>query len=401
MERVYLDNAATTATRPEVLAAMLPYFGEEFANPSSPHHRGQRVRRALAQARRKIAESLHAEPDEIVFTSGGSESDNLAIFGSLTGSFARAHFVTTSIEHHAVLHAADALRARGHRVTILAVDREGVVDPNELRAALDGTPAVVSVMHGNNEVGTLQDIARLAAVAHERGAIFHTDAVQTVGHIPVDVSALAVDLLSLSAHKFEGPKGIGALVVRRGLPLAPLIFGGGQESGRRSGTENVPGAIALSIALELAVKELPDTGPRVGRLRDALIDGVLAHVQGAACNGPREARLPNNVNLRFDGIEGDTLVVGLDLAGIEVSTGSACSTGSLEPSHVQSALGLEAAKARGAIRLSLGRTTTEAQIDRVMEVLPPLVERLRALSSDLTVAGEAQPSALRKPRVHP
>jgi cysteine desulfurase len=401
MERLYLDNAATTATRPEVIDAMLPFFGTEFANPSSPHHSGQRVKRALVAARKRIAQRLNAKLDEIVFTSGGSEADNLAILGAMTGPYARAHFVTTSIEHHAVLHAADALRERGHRVTILAVDREGLVDPQALRASLDGTPAVVSIMHANNEIGTIQDIATLATIAHERGALFHTDAVQTVGHIPIDVEALGVDMLSLSAHKFEGPKGVGALFVRRGVAVAPLIHGGGQESGRRSGTENVPGAVGLSIALDLAHSELAVGAERIAALRDALIDGVLARVEGAACNGSRSARLPNNVNLRFDAIEGDTLVVGLDLAGIEASTGSACSSGSLEPSHVQLALGLDPASARGSLRLSLGRTTGQADIERVLEVLPPLVERLRGLSGALTLTGEAQPAAPGKPRVHP
>jgi cysteine desulfurase len=401
MERLYLDNAATTATRPEVIEAMLPFFGTDFANPSSPHHSGQRVKRALIGARKLSAQCLNARPDEIVFTSGGSEADNLAIFGAMTGPFANARFVTTSIEHHAVLHAADALRERGHRVTILPVDREGLVDPEALRAALDGTPAVVSIMHANNEIGTVQDIQALAAIAHERGALFHSDAVQTVGHLSIDVQALGIDMLSLSAHKFEGPKGVGALFVRRGVTLAPLIYGGGQESGRRSGTENVPGAIGLSAALKLANDELSTAGPRTAALRDALIDGILARVDGATCNGSRIARLPNNANLRFDAIEGDTLVVGLDLAGIEVSTGSACSSGSLEPSHVQLGIGLDPASARGALRLSLGRTTTPQDVDRVLEVLPPLVERLRGLSANLTVTGEAQPAGPGKARVRP
>lgn len=401
MERLYLDNAATTATRPEVVEAMLPFFGEEFANPSSPHHSGQRVRRALAAARKRVAEILHARPDEIVFTSGGSESDNLAIFGAMIGAFSRAHFITTSIEHHAVLHAANALRARGHQVSVLPVDRDGLVHSEDLRTALRDTPAVVSIMHANNEIGTVQDIAQLAEIAHERGALFHTDAVQSVGHMPVNVEAYRVDMLSLSAHKFEGPKGVGAIFVRRGTTLEPLIHGGGQESGRRSGTENVPGAIGLATALDLAHAELASEAPRLAELRDALIDGVLARVVGAACNGSRSARLPNNVNLRFEGIEGDTLVVGLDLAGIEASTGSACSTGSLEPSHVLTALGLDAGSARGSLRLSLGRTTTRAQIERVVDVLAPLVERLRGLSPALTVTREAQPAGPGKPRVHP
>jgi cysteine desulfurase len=400
MERLYLDNAATTATRPEVIEAMLPYFTSQFANPSSAHQSGQQARRALGAARRRVAQCLNARPDEIVFTSGGSESDSLAIFGLLTGAYARAHFVTARAEHHAVLHAADALAARGHRVTVLPVDAEGFVDAHALGEALDRDPALVSIMHGNNEIGTIQDIRRLAAVAHERGALFHTDAVQTVGHIALDVQDLGVDALSLSAHKFEGPKGAGALFVRSGVALAPLIFGGGQEGGRRSGTENVPGAVGLSVALELATSELANAA-HIARLRDALIDGVLEAVPGSACNGPRRNRLPNNANLRFDGIEGDTLVVGLDLAGIEISTGSACSSGSLEPSHVLTAIGLSAVCARSSIRLSLGRTTRDQDIARVIEVLVPLVARLRGLSDVLTAPGEATPAPAGKPHVHP
>ncbi len=387
MERIYLDNAATTATRPEVVEAMLPYYSTDYANPSSMHSSGQRVNRALHGARKRTAEALGAGPDEIVFTAGGSESDSLAIFGALTGRLERARFVTSAIEHHAVLHAADALRAHGHSVIVLPVDDEGFVSEEALREALNGGPALVSIVHGNNEIGTIQDVARLAAIAHERGAIFHTDAVQTVGHIPVDVRALEIDALSLSGHKFEGPKGVGVLYARQGLQLRPLIYGGGQEGGRRSGTENVPGAVGLSVALSLAVEELAVTQTRVAALRDALIDGVLDTVPRSALNGSRRKRLPNNVSVRFDDIEGDTIVVGLDLAGIEISTGSACSSGSLEPSHVTQAIGLSAAQSRGSIRLSLGRNTTRTDVVRVLEVLPPLVARLRGLSESLTVDG--------------
>lgn len=387
MERLYLDNAATTAMRAEVLEGMLPFLTTSYANPSSIHSSGQRVGRALSAARKRMAEAIGARPDEIIFTSGGSEADSLAIFGSMIGSYARAHFITSAIEHHAVLHAADILRARGHQVTVLPVDNEGLVAEDALKAALDGSPAVVSIMHGNNEIGTIQDIAPLAALTHERGGIFHTDAVQTVGHVPVDVRSLGVDALSLSGHKFEGPKGVGALFVRKDIALAPLIVGGGQEGGRRAGTENVPGIVGLSIALSLAVGDLPDTQPRITTLRDSLIRGILAAIPDSSLNGSRTCRLPNNVNVRFSQIEGDTVVVGLDLAGIEISTGSACSSGSLDPSHVTMALGLEAAAARGSIRISLGRTHTQADIDRVLLVLPPLVARLRGLASALTVDG--------------
>jgi cysteine desulfurase len=387
MERLYLDNAATTAMRPEVLEGMLPFLTTSYANPSSIHSSGQRVQRALNAARKRTAEATGARPDEIIFTSGGSEADSLAIFGSMTGSLARAHFITSAIEHHAVLHAADALRARGHKVTILPVDGDGLVSEDALKAALDGSPSVVSIMHGNNEIGTIQDIARLASLTHEHGGIFHTDAVQTVGHVPVDVRALGVDALSLSGHKFEGPKGVGALFVRKDLSLAPLIVGGGQEGGRRAGTENVPGIVGLSIALSLSVSDLSETQRRVTALRESLINGILAAIPESALNGSRISRLPNNVNVRFAHIEGDTIVVGLDLAGIEISTGSACTSGSLEPSHVTQALGLEPVAARGSIRISLGRTNTQADVDRVLLVLPPLVARLRGLAGALTVEG--------------
>ncbi|HXN08573.1 MAG TPA: aminotransferase class V-fold PLP-dependent enzyme, partial [Candidatus Acidoferrales bacterium] len=285
MERLYLDNAATTAMRPEVLEGMLPFLTTSFANPSSIHSSGQRVQRALGTARKRTADAVGARPDEIVFTSGGSEADSLAIFGSLTGSFARAHFITSAIEHHAVLHAADALRARGHKVTVVPVDRDGLVSEDALKAALDGSPSVVSIMHGNNEIGTIQDIARLASLTHEHGGIFHSDAVQTVGHVPVDVRALGVDALSLSGHKFEGPKGVGALFVRKDVPLVPLIVGGGQEGGRRAGTENVPGIVGLSIALSLAVSDVPAAQPHVTALRESLIDGILAVIPESVLNG--------------------------------------------------------------------------------------------------------------------
>ena len=385
MERLYLDHAATTPVREEVLAAMLPFFTQLSANPSSLHASGQRVARELASARAKTAQALGARPPEMVFTAGGSEADTLALFGALTGRFERAHIVTSAIEHHAVLHAAQALHARGHRLTILPVDGDGFVPVEALAAALDGTPAIVSIMHGNNEIGTIQDVAVLAALAHERGALFHTDAVQTVGHIPLDVGTLGVDLLSLSAHKFEGPKGIGALYVRSGVMLGPLIHGGGQEGGRRSGTENVAGVIGLCTALTLALAEQERTMTHVSALRDMLIDGIMKRVAHCALNGPAVHRLPNNVSMRFDHIEGDTVVLGLDLAGIEVSTGSACSSGSLEPSHVTQAIGLSPTQARGSVRISLGRTTTRADVERVLEVLPPLIQRLRGLSGALTV----------------
>jgi cysteine desulfurase len=389
---VYLDNAATTALRPEALDAMLPFLRDEFANPSSPHSAGQRVRRALDDARERTAAALGAQPTEIVFTGSGSESDCLAIFGMLAARGpARGRFITSTIEHHAVLHAADALRAQGHRVTLLPVDAEGFISKEALAAALDEQrstdPTLVSVMHANNEIGTIQHIEGLAAVARGRGALFHTDAVQTVGHIPIQVGELGVDALTLSAHKFEGPKGVGALYLRHGVAETPIVYGGGQEGGRRAGTENVAGIVGLSVALEHAVRELGATAPAIARLRDQLIDGILARIPHTALNGARRERLPNNASLRFEGIEGQTLVLGLDLAGFAVSTGSACTSGSLEPSHVLSALGLSATEARGTVRFSLGRQTRDLDIEVLIERVAGIVHELRKLSTSLVAGG--------------
>jgi cysteine desulfurase len=402
---VYLDNAATTALRPEALAAMQPLLGPAFANPSSPHSSGQRVRRLLDEARERTAAALGVRPEEIIFTGSGSESDCLAIFGILDAHApgGRGRFITSAIEHHAVLHAADALRARGHAVTIVPVDREGFVDEAALEAALRETrpqeagtasrgtasagTTLVSIMHANNEIGTIQRIARLSAIAHDHGALFHTDAVQTVGHIPIDVKALGVDALSLSAHKFEGPKGVAALYLRSGVRATPLVYGGEQEGGRRAGTENGAGIVGLSVALEIASREVREQATATAALRDALIDGALSTIPSSSLNGSRLERAPNNASLRFTGIEGQTVVLALDVAGFEVSTGSACTSGSLEPSHVLTALGLEAAAARGAVRFSLGRTTTPAEIARLLEHLPGTIQKLRALTGALMVGG--------------
>ena len=397
---VYLDNAATTALRPEALAAMQPLLGPEFANPSSPHSSGQRVRRLMDEARERTAAALGASASEIIFTGSGSEADCMAIFGILhaRGAAAPGHFITSALEHHAVLHAADALRERGHSVTILPVDRDGFVDEAALAAALgEARPqkaetasrgaALVSIMHANNEIGTIQHIARMSAIAHEHGALFHTDAVQTVGHIPIDVAALGVDALSLSAHKFEGPKGVAALFLRSGVRATPLVYGGGQEGGRRAGTENVPGIVGLSVALDLAVRDVGEQAAATASLRDQLIEGVLSTIPGSALNGSQRERLPNNASLRFADIEGQTVVLALDIAGFEASTGSACTSGSMEPSHVLTAIGLDAACARGTVRFSLGRTTSAADIARLLEHLPGTIEKLRALNGALVVRG--------------
>lgn len=384
MNRIYLDNAATTAPRREAVDAMLPFLTESYANPSSPHRSGQRVKTALERARKQTAAALNAQTSEIIFTGGGSEADSLAIFGIMDAYASRGkHFVTSAIEHHAVLHAAHTLESRGADVTIVPVDHDGLIRADDVRRALRDDTVLVSIMHANNEIGAIQPIAELAAIAHERGALFHTDAVQTVGHIPVDVKALGIDALSLSAHKFEGPKGVGALYLKNGVRIAPLVVGGGQEGGRRAGTENVPGIVALATALELAVKELDESQRAASRLRDKLIDGVLSAVPGTAVNGSRTRRMPNNASLRFAKIEAETLVVGLDVEGIEASTGSACTSGSLEPSHVLTAIGLDPAVARGTIRFSLGRANTSDDVARLLSVLPGIIERLRQLAGTL------------------
>lgn len=384
---MYFDNAATTAPRREAVDAMLPFLTEAYANPSSPHRSGQRAKTALERARKQTAAALNAQASEIIFTGGGSEADSLAIFGIMDAYAARGkHFITSAIEHHAVLHAAHTLESRSAQVTIVPVNEDGIVRPSDVRAALRENTVLVSIMHANNEIGTIQPIAEISAIAHERGALFHTDAVQTVGHIPVDVKALGIDALSLSAHKFEGPKGVGALYLKSGVRIAPLVVGGGQEGGRRAGTENVPGIIAMATALNLAANELEESQREATRLRDALIDGVMHAIPGTALNGSREQRMPNNASLRFAKIEAETLVVGLDVEGIEVSTGSACTSGSLEPSHVLTAIGLDPVVARGTIRFSLGRTNTDDDIARLLAVLPGIIDRLRRLAGTL-VAG--------------
>lgn len=386
MTRIYLDNAATTAVRPEALEAMLPFLTQRYANPSSPHSSGQAVRRALDDAREKTAAAIGAQkPHEIVFTGGGSEADNLAIFGIMDAHADRGRgFVTCAIEHHAVLHAADALRRRGDHVTVLGVDADGMVDPEALRDALDDTTVLVSIMHANNEIGTIQRIKELAAIAHGRGALFHTDAIQTAGHVDIDVAELGADALSISAHKFEGPKGIGALYVKRGTRVRPRVVGGGQEYGKRAGTENVAGIVALATALDLAIRELDDEAPRIAALRDRLIDGACGKNTATALNGSRAQRLPNNASIRFEGADASGIMIALDIAGVEVSTGSACTSGSLEPSHVLTAIGVPPEKARGTVRFSLGRTTTRAEIDAVVDALPPIIEKLRGVASGAT-----------------
>ena len=387
MTRIYLDNAATTAVRPEAVDAMLPFLTQRYANPSSPHSSGQVARRALDEARERTAAAIGAKPSEIVFTGGGSEADSLAIFGIMDAHAERGKgFITCAIEHHAVLHAAGALRRSGADVTVLPVDADGLVDTGALRAALRDDTVLVSIMHANNEIGTLQRIRELADVAHERGALFHTDAIQSVGHVALDAAALGVDALTMSAHKFEGPKGVGALFLKRGVRVRPRVVGGSQESGKRAGTENVAGIVGLATAIRLAVSELDECAARTCALRDRLIDAALAGIPDTALNGSRTQRLPNNASLRFHGCDASGIMMALDLAGVEVSTGSACTSGSLEPSHVLTAIGLAPEAARGTVRFSLGRTTSRSDVDGVTQMLPGIVANMRRVGATAATA---------------
>ncbi len=378
-ERIYLDWAATTTVRPEVIETMVPLLAGGY-NPSSTHADGRAARAALDDARGAVARVLGAEPREIVFTSGGSESDVLAIVGAAEArADAGRHVITSVAEHHAVLHAADRLEAAGWSVTRLPIDAGGVVTPEAVAAAIRPETTVVSIMLGNNEIGTIQPIAAIAAVAHARGVLVHTDAVQTAGYLDLDVGRLGVDLLSLSAHKFGGPKGTGILFVRRGTPVAAQIVGGGQEHGLRSGTENVAGIAGLARALTLADAERPAVAARVAALRDRLEAGVLTAVPDARLVGAGGARLPHIASIAFAGVPSDALLIGLDLEGVSASAGSACSAGSLEPSHVVAALGLSQHYATGVLRFSLGRATTESEIDRTVAILRTVVDRAQSV----------------------
>lgn len=381
MKRIYLDHAATTPTDPRVLEAMLPYFSDAFGNPSSIHSLGQETRAAVEEARHKIAGLIGARSEEIIFTSGGTEADNLAIKGTASANKQKGnHVITTSIEHHAVLESCKFLEGQGFEVTYLPVDRNGLVDLEEIRRAITAGTILISVMHANNEVGTVQPIADIGKIARERGIYFHTDAVQTVGHIPVDVNELSVDLLAMSAHKLYGPKGIGALYIRKGTRIDSFMHGGGQERGLRASTENVPAIVGFGKAAEIAQGEVDRESKRLTSLRDKLIQGLFERIPEIHLNGHPVQRLPNNVNVSIAFVEGESMGIGLDMEGIAASTGSACSSHDLEPSHVLMALGLPGVLARGSLRFSLGRETTEEEIDRVLEVLPRIVARLRAVS---------------------
>jgi cysteine desulfurase len=376
MTRIYLDHAATTPARPEVVAAMQPLL--DGYNPSSLHAEGRAARAALDAARETVAALLGAAPREIVFTGGGSESDVLAIVGAARAQADRGrHVVTTAIEHPAVLHAVDILERAGWRVARLPVDRCGLIDPDAFAAALTPQTTVASVMLANNEIGVIEPVPTLAAIARERGVVFHTDAVQAAGWLPLSIDALGVDLLSLSAHKLHGPKGVGMLYVRRGTPLEPLIVGGNQEHALRAGTENVAGIAGFATALALAQHECSETAPRIAALRDRLQAGIVAAIPDVIVNGDGAPRLPGTLSVAFGGVTSDALLMRLDLEGIAASAGSACAAGSLEPSHVSAALGLDAAHRLGVIRFSLGRATAPAEVDEVLERLPALIAGVR------------------------
>jgi len=378
---VYLDYAATTPIRPEVFQAMEPYLTKEFGNPSSIHHFGKQARIAIEEAREKIAKALGAKNEEIIFTSGGTESNNMALKGvAYALSDKGKHIITSSIEHHAILEPCHFLEKLGFEITYLPVDKEGFIDPDSLRKAIRKDTILISIMHANNEIGTIEPIEELTKITKEYEIYFHTDAVQTVGHIPVNVDKLGVDLLSISAHKFYGPKGIGALYIRKGTKIHPLIHGGEQEQRKRAGTENVAGIVGMGKAIEISILELDNERERLINLRDYFIKEVEKRIEEVYLNGPREIRLPNNINFSFAYIEGESILLNLDLEGIAISTGSACSSASLEPSHVLSSIGLPIELAHSAVRFTLGHYTTKEDLDYTLEVLEKTVKRLRDIS---------------------
>jgi cysteine desulfurase len=381
MKRIYLDYAATTPTHPEVVKAMLPYLTDAFGNPSSIHFYGQEAKGAVEEARVEVANLINAHNEEIVFTSGGTEANNFALEGVAFANENRGnHIITSSIEHHAVIEPCKFLERRGFSVTYLPVDEYGLIDPDDVRKAITNKTILISVMHANNEVGTIEPINEIGKIAREAGIYFHTDAVQAAGHIPVDVNKLGVDLLSMSAHKLYGPKGVGVLYIRKGTKLVAFMHGGEQERRRRASTENVPGIVGLAKAIELARQEMSEEEKGLTYLRDQLIKGLLEQIDHTRLNGHPTMRLPNNVNMSADYVEGESMVLNLDLEGICASTGSACSSSSLEPSHVLLAMKLPHEQAHGSLRFTLGKWTTEEEIRRVLEVLPRIVAKLRAMS---------------------
>ena len=378
---VYMDHAATTPARPEVARAMLPYFSERFGNPSSLYALAREAKRPVEEARVRVAAAIGATPAEVFFTSGGTEADNWAIKGVAAANRKKGdHIITSSIEHHAVLHSCQALEKQGYRVTYLPVDEFGRVEPERVEEAITEKTILVSVMAANNEIGTIQPIRAIAGVAHDHNIPFHTDAVQAIGAVPIDVNVMGLDLLALSAHKFGGPKGMGALYIRKGTRIGTFMDGGAQERGRRAGTENVPGIVGLGRAIELATADIEGHNRRLAAMRDRLIRGILDAIPAARLNGHPSERLANNVNVAFRYVEGESILLMLDALGIAASTGSACTSASLEPSHVLTACGLPPEHAHGSLRLTLGDVNTERDVDYVLSVLPGVIERLRKMS---------------------
>ncbi len=378
---VYFDNAATTRVRPEVAAAMTKYFAESYGNPSSIYKIARENKAVVEKSREQLAKAINAEKNEIYFTAGGSEADNWAIKGIAESySDKGKHIITLGIEHHAVLHTCQYLESKGFEVTYLPVNEFGIVNIDDLKKALREDTILISIMFANNEIGSIQPVREIGSIAKEKGIIFHTDAVQAFGHVPIDVKEMNIDLLSVSSHKFYGPKGIGALYIKKGIKIKPLIHGGAQERNRRAGTENVPGIVGMGIAAELIISEMEEETKRLVCLRDQLIDGILKTIPYSRLNGDREKRLPGNVNISFEFVEGESILLMLDMKGICASSGSACTSGSLDPSHVLLAIGLPHEKAHGSLRLSLGMFNTEEEVDYILQELPPIISRLREMS---------------------
>ena len=394
MNTIYLDNAATTPVRKEVVDAMLPYLAESYGNPSSVYKIAQANKKAIDESRETIAKALGAQANEIFFTSGGSEADNWAIKGIAEAHKAKGnHIITTKVEHHAVLHTCEYLEKNGFEVTYLDVDEYGMVRPEDVEKAIKDTTILITIMYANNEIGTINPIKEIGAIAKAHKVIFHTDAVQAVGQVRIDVKDENIDLLSLSGHKINGPKGMGVLYIRRGLKIENLIHGGGQERGRRAGTENVAGIVGLAKAMELAYTDFEEKIEKMTKLRDKLIDGLLASIPYTKLNGHRTQRLANNSNIGVEYVEGESLLLLLDMSGIAASSGSACTSGSLDPSHVLLAIGIPHERAHGSIRLTLGSQNTEEEIDKVLEVMPGIVKRMRDMSplwEEVVKAGKEQ-----------
>jgi len=399
--RIYFDHNATTPVEPSVAETMSSALVSTFGNPSSVHHFGQQAKKLIDEARTAVAELLGARPSEVVFTSGGTESDNLAIRG--VGELAattnhRCHLITSAIEHDAVLKTVTTLGKRtGWRCTTLPVNNQGLVSPKQLADVIDDETSIVSVMHANNEIGTIQPIRELAAITHSRGALFHTDSVQAAGKIAIDVKSLDVDLLSISAHKFNGPKGVGALWTKRGIRFNPILTGGGHERHRRAGTENVPALAGFGVAAKLAMRKIETGDSTIQNLRDRLENSIIETVPGATINGNRDLRVPNTTNISFEGVEAESLLIALDLDGVSVSTGSACSSGSLEPSHVLRAMGLSSSRGQSSIRFSLGLDNNESEVDQVTRILPTLVSRLRNLRQSSRMPAHDSPTVATAP----